>query len=153
GQGFCATAATALPVRQQVRGLLGKLLGRFRKAADAVTWVLPDGGQAEPAGERQTDLLLAWPDEPDALFDEERLRTCWPQARRLQRPGRTLFLVGGVEPLAAGAEATGQTALEQAERQLVVARQGGDPLRLAAALTDLGIAALRTCAAGRAVAL
>src|SRR5262249_58187316 len=101
GQGFGAPAAPALPVRQQVRGLLGKLLGRFRKAADAVTWVLPDGGQAEPAGERQTDLLLAWPDEPDALFDEERLRTCWPQARRLQRLRPALFPVRRVGPLAA----------------------------------------------------
>src|SRR5262245_31780740 len=152
-QGVCATAATALPVRQPVRGLLGKLLGRFRKAADAVTWVLPNGGQAEPAGERQTDLLLTWPEDEAALLGEERLRACWPQARRRQRLGPTLFLVGGVEPPAVGAEATGQTALEQAERQLAAARQAGDPLRLAAALTDLGVAALRACAAGRAVAL
>src|SRR5579864_4482152 len=44
--GICSTAATVVSVRQEVRGFVGKLLQRFRKASDDATWSLPNGETA-----------------------------------------------------------------------------------------------------------
>src|SRR5712692_9975945 len=53
--GLCATPAMLIPMRQSIRGLVGRLLQRFRKVPDDRAWMLPSGEPVEQAGERRTD--------------------------------------------------------------------------------------------------
>jgi tetratricopeptide (TPR) repeat protein len=152
-QGLCFLAATAICAQQRIPKLLRVLLPPYRKQPRGRSWVLPTSGIAEQVGERQTDLLLVWPQDDATSLDEAHLRTCWPRATRLQRLGRNLFLVGGILPQTPASEAAQGTPLEQAEQLLTAARQSGDRRREVAALTDLGVAALRGCEAQRAVAV
>ena len=118
-------------------------------------WLLPNGETAEQEGERETDLLLAWPREETSSLDEGALRSRWPEARRVQRLGKNLFLVAGVRGQEAGpqAEPTPGDPRQAAERLLAAARAAGDRRREVTALTDLGIVTLRECDARRALAL
>src|SRR5262249_24365711 len=96
-QGVCATPATAIRARQRVGGFFGRLLQRFRKGPGEQTWVLPNGESAEQAGERQTDLVLAWAEDDTVPLGEAELRARWPEGKRFRKVGKSLFLVGGVE--------------------------------------------------------
>src|SRR5262249_9448427 len=103
-QGLCATAATLVRARQQVGGFFAKLVQRFRKPGDNATWVLPSGETAEQVGDRQTDLLLVWPDQEAVPVEEAQLQARWSQAKRFRKIGKALFLVAGVEPPSARAD-------------------------------------------------
>jgi Tfp pilus assembly protein PilF len=146
--GLCSTAATAIPARRRVRGLLGKLLDRLGEGKASRTFVLPSGESVEQHGERSVDALLVWSDETGVGLDEDRVRSRWPQARRFQRLGPRLFLVEGLGMRAASANgATPVDDLESedakprphAEKVLAEARRSGDRSREATALTDLGV--------------
>jgi tetratricopeptide (TPR) repeat protein len=153
-QGLCATPATVVRARQR-RSLVARLLARWRGAAAAPTWILPDGTVAEQQGERQTDLLLVWSATEAAILVEERVRSCWPQATALRRLGQQLFLVSGVELPAtdtAGLPPPGSPQ-EQAEWLLSAARRAGDRRREASALNDLGVVCTHQGEALRAVTL
>src|SRR5205823_4898340 len=100
------------------------------------------------------DLLLAWAEHAQVQLDEARLRARWPNAGRLERLGKNLFLLSAV------ADLTGETVQAQsecdlrkaAEGLLAVARKGGDRFQEIAALTDLGVLATRAGEGQRAVA-
>ncbi|MCI0681286.1 MAG: tetratricopeptide repeat protein [Gemmataceae bacterium] len=92
----CSTAATTIQAQERGGGIFGKLLQSFRKAPDAITWVLPTGGTTEQVGARQTDALLAWSEPGEGPLSDEQLAARWPQATRRQRLGSNLFLVTGV---------------------------------------------------------
>jgi hypothetical protein len=68
-QGICTTPALAIRARQRRLGFVGKLLQRFRGDGQAVSWLLPSGESVEQHGERQTNLLLAWPESETATLD------------------------------------------------------------------------------------
>src|SRR5947209_5004641 len=68
-QGVCAVAATSVIAGHRRRGLLGRLLARFRPAGERV-WVLPNGEAVEQQGERQTGLLLVWAENGSPPLDE-----------------------------------------------------------------------------------
>ena len=144
-QGLCTLPATALPTRQRIRGVLGKLLGRFWSTPAEGSWLLPNGDSAEPCGERQTDLLLVWPEEDSQPLEESRLRSCWPQCQRLKQLGPQLWLLWSIAPSPAEKEVPPapppESCLQQAEQRLAAMRQAGDRPGEATALTDLGIAA------------
>jgi tetratricopeptide (TPR) repeat protein len=154
-QGLCATAATSVRAAQRAGGLLGKLLARWRRAAAGPTWVLPNGASAEQQGERQTDLVLAWPEDESASVTEEGLRRRWPHGKGFRRLGRHLFLVSGVQTsvMVGGPLPPQVCPKEQAQWLLTAARQAGDRRREALALNDLGIACTNASEAGRAVTL
>jgi tetratricopeptide (TPR) repeat protein len=151
-EGLCATAATSIRASQQVRGLFGKLFGRFRETAGGRTWVLPNGESAEQQGERQTDLLLVWAEDDGAPLDEARVRSRWPQGKQFRRIGKNLFLVSGIEPAADVPMSPAGSPPEQAEKLLAAARQAGDRRREALALDDLGVVLTRSGKAAQAVA-
>ncbi|MHB1559727.1 MAG: tetratricopeptide repeat protein, partial [Isosphaeraceae bacterium] len=144
--GLGSTAATLIRARETGGGLLGRLLGRLGAGKGRRTYELPGGVTVEQVGERSTDGLLVWLEDPSDTIDEERLRTRWPETRRCQRLGPRLFLVEGV-----GAKASSTTVAapppepddasprKQAEEALATARSKGDRMAEAAALTDLGI--------------
>jgi tetratricopeptide (TPR) repeat protein len=158
--GLCATGATAVPVRQRIQGWLGKLWNRFRKTTGENTWVLPNGGAGQQCGQRQAGLILVWADN-SASLDEAQIRSRWPHSQRVERIGRNLFVVGGIEAVknAPGQEAPTEQALletnlrETAERRLAAARQSGDRHQETTALTDLGIVYTRVGDAQRAMAV
>jgi tetratricopeptide (TPR) repeat protein len=139
--GICATPATLLRAREQSRGLLGKLWGRFSRNGEAPVWVLPNGTSAEQCGNRQTDLVLAWADDESTPLDDARIRSRWPASERLQKVGHNLFLISGIKPaVPKNGLAPGPTQgcpTEQAKQLLDEARQAGDTRAEAAALTDL----------------
>jgi tetratricopeptide (TPR) repeat protein len=150
---LCAIAATSVPVKQRVRGLLYALRAGFWRKDRADTWVLPNGDSAEQCGERQTDLLLVWPANQKDVLDDGRVQAHWPHGKRFQRLGQNLYLVSGIESPGAG---TGPESLphkpqatdpqggprEQAEYLLAVAVRTSERRGEALALTDLGILAL-----------
>ncbi len=149
--GICAMPATSIRARQRLRvGFLGKLTRKLVGAGGEESWTLPNGQAAERAGERKTDLALAWPQDDFASLSEEQARTRWPGLTRFQKLGQDLFLVAGVgaEPAAeqgpkapSGVKGTEElgSPVALAEQLLEAARQSGDQVREAAALTDLGI--------------
>jgi tetratricopeptide (TPR) repeat protein len=147
--GLCATAATAVPARQRVKGVLGKLLGRLREAKASRTFVLPTGESVEQCGERASDMILVWT-EDEAELHEDRIKAQWPEGRRYRRLGPSLFLVGGVPTQKAPAAAATASSLpspdlsprQHAEQILAAARQSGDRAKEALALTDLGVIVL-----------
>src|SRR5438046_5254817 len=97
-QGMCATAAASVRVRQNRRGLFGRLVPRFQRPSANPSWLLPNGESAEQWGERQTDLLLVWAENEANSLDEAVLRSRWPLSERLERIGKNLFLLAGVGP-------------------------------------------------------
>lgn len=147
-QGLCSMPANLLRTRQKVRGLLGRLFGRSAQTAEP-TWTLPTGQPTEQVGDRQSDLILAWTENGEPT-DEERIRKRWPGERRVQRLGRNLFLVAGVEAPKATLLPDGNPG-EQAEQLLAAARRTGDRRALALALTDSAIVATKNGAAQQAV--
>jgi tetratricopeptide (TPR) repeat protein len=151
--GLCTTPATAVPARQRDGGFFSKLVPHFGKAAGENTWMLPNGSSAQQSGERQTDLVLAWPADPNVNLDEISLKSHLPQAQRFQQIGKNLFLVFGVGQSDAAEEAKPLpqgNPNEIAERAIAAARQAGDRQQEALALTDLGILTLRQGDARRA---
>jgi tetratricopeptide (TPR) repeat protein len=151
-QGTCATAATLIRARQRLHGLFGRLLGKLRKPTGDPSWVLPNGEAAEQCGERQTDVVLVWPEDETASLEERQVRARWPEGKRFQKVGPGLFLVAGIEPRAPGSEVPQGSPREQAEQLLSAARQSGNRGAEATALTDLGISYQRSGDARRAVA-
>ena len=149
--GICATPVTSIRARQRLNvGFLGKLGRKLTGSGGEEFWTLPDGKTAERAGERKTDLALAWPQDETGSLSEEQARTRWPGLTRFQKLGQELFLVAGVGAEAAvESEPTAQSSVKEseelgcpvalAEQLLEAARQSGDRVREAAALTDLGI--------------
>jgi tetratricopeptide (TPR) repeat protein len=154
-QGLCATPATSVRVTQRARGFFGELLGRFRRSAEGRGWVLPNGEAAEQQGERQTDLVLVWPQDTAAPLAEEAVRARWPRGTGFRRLGQQLFLVLGVAPPAPGGGPLPPQACpkDQAEWLLASARRAGDRRREASALNDLGVVWTQNGQAARAVPL
>jgi tetratricopeptide (TPR) repeat protein len=155
GQGLCATPATAIRARQRIGGLVGKLLERYRTAHSDRSWVLPGGALAEQCGNKESDLILVWPEDSTAVLDEARVRASWPEAKECKKIGDGLFVVWGIarkrprqEPPPAAVEETAETL---AEPMLADARQGRDPRRIVSAMTDLGLVELERGNAGRAL--
>jgi tetratricopeptide (TPR) repeat protein len=147
-EGLCSAPATMIRARRAAKGFLGKLLGRFGERGGKRSFVLPNGENVEQSGERATDCVLAWPEDPAGSLDEQRVRTRWPEAREVRRLGPRLFLVGGVGArAAAGNGAPGPAGLspedgcprKTAEGFLEAARRDGDRAREVTALTDLAI--------------
>jgi len=153
--GLCATAATSIRLAQRVQGFFGKLLAPFRRSPGGPIWILPSGASAEPQGERQTDLMLAWTLDEGTSLAEVRVRARWPRAKGLRRLGRGLFLVTGPQPSGGGDGPLPPEGCprEQAECLLAAARQAGDRRREAAALNDLAIVSTNNHEAARGVAL
>jgi tetratricopeptide (TPR) repeat protein len=156
-QGVCATAATAIRARRRVGGIVGKLLERFRKARSDRSWVIPDGALVEQCGNKESDLILVWPEDETDRLDPERIRAQWPDSKECRQIGDDVFVVWGIarkrpqkEP---ETETIPQSSAAQAEAMLVAARQSGDQRRVAAALTDLGLIMLEGANANRAVEL
>jgi tetratricopeptide (TPR) repeat protein len=150
-EGLCATPATSIRARRRVKGLFGKLLGRFGEGRGKRSFALPSGEWVEQCGERSADGLLVWPDDPAEDLDEERVRSRWPEARRHRRLGPRLFLVEGVGSRAASANGSTSTTdmppqdvspRQQAEEVLAAARRDGDRTREVTALADLGVVLL-----------
>jgi tetratricopeptide (TPR) repeat protein len=150
--GLCATAATSIQVRRSRRGFFGKVFGVFQSTRGDRSWTMPNGEVTEQVGERQTSLILVWPENAVVELDEARIRASWPQSQRVCQIGKRLFLVSGVEPPKEAREGSSpapfvfqpqsqQNAeqLRAAEHLLAAARQSGDRRREIAALTDLGI--------------
>src|SRR5262249_43358974 len=128
----------------------------FQRAPDR-PWVLPNGQTAEQLGERRTDLLLVWAENEPASLDEAWVKSRWPEADRVERVGKNLFVVSGVGPAArmqgnvraegtppgrvpgTGPEATPAVCPRlEAERLVEAARASGDRRRQALALAELG---------------
>jgi tetratricopeptide (TPR) repeat protein len=156
--GICATAALAIPARHRVGGLFGKLLRPFQRNGEP-GWVLPNGQAAEQCGQRQTDLLLVWPQEEGAPLNEGQLKSRWPRCQKLQKIGGNLFLLKGVEPPVEASEDPELRQLQRcpqqfAEKLLELARQSGDRRKEVSALTDLGLVLMQTPGqAGKALSL
>lgn len=165
-QGLGTIPAVSIGFRQKVHHFLGWLWHRFRKADPGFAWVLPNGETAEETGERQTDLLLVWAEEESTPLDEKIVQQRWPRCRRIAKIGPGVFLLAGIQaPVAAASaliseskpssptspspegespkRATGNPR-RQAQTLLTAARQAGDQRRELMALTDLGIAFLRS---------
>jgi tetratricopeptide (TPR) repeat protein len=156
-QGVCATAATAIRARRKVGGALVKLLERLRTARSDLSFVLPDGALVEQCGNKESDLILVWPEDQTNPLDEERIRAQWPESKECRKFGDNLFVVSGIarkrpqkEP---ETDTTQGCSYEIAEQKLVVARRSGDPRRIVGALTDLGILALERSNPPRAIEL
>ena len=156
-QGLCAVPATSLRARQRVQGCLGKFWQRFRKPGGSQSWVLPNGASAEQVGERQAGLLLVWAENGTQVLDKAHVKARWPAAQRCQPIGSNLFLLSGLEPVAAPGAAepfpTEANPGDQAAHLLTAARQAGDRPAEVSALTDLGIAWMRGGQPRRAVEL
>jgi tetratricopeptide (TPR) repeat protein len=156
---LCSIPAVSMRVRQPLRGILGRLLERFQKASKDQTWLLPTGEAVEQCGERQTDQMLVWGEDEATPPNEERIKSHWPENCRLQRIGKNLFLVSGVEP-EANINGTQPAPVlpegspeEIAEGLAAAARKDGDRAKEVAALTDLGILHLRKHCPKHAVAV
>jgi tetratricopeptide (TPR) repeat protein len=141
-QGLCTLEASSMPARQKLRGPLGRVLDWFRKHAGPHAWLLPHGGYAEQAGERQSGLLLAWAEEETSPVDVADLRARWPEGQQVRKVGKNLFVVSAAQPGAAagGPVPLGGNPREQAEQLLGAARQSGDRRAEVSAQTDLGAA-------------
>lgn len=145
--GLCSTAVTSRKARQPIPRFFDFLLQFFRRTAADQMWSLPNGEQAEPCGERQSDLLLVWTEDESLILDEREIKKTWPQSSLMQPVGPRLFLLWGAAPSAsveseAVALPTEDTSREQAEKWLAAARHNGDRQGEASALADLGVLAL-----------
>jgi tetratricopeptide (TPR) repeat protein len=147
--GLCAVAATTVLARQRKKGIVGKLLARFHQAGSSRAYIVPGGGVAEQFGERDSDVLLVWPADPNGALEDERVKSRWPQGRGYQRLGPRLCLVRlpaqpkAEDPAAEQMLPAPDVSPRQYAEQLVAAARGsGDRAGEAAALTDLGIIVL-----------
>ena len=102
-QGLCAIAATSVPARQRLRGGLGRLLQGLRPSSKKRDFLLPDGSSSEQSGERCTDVLLVWSPGPEAR-SRSLVQAAWPQAKRVKRLSKDLYLLSGVEGRASSRE-------------------------------------------------
>lgn len=169
-QGICSLPAAVVRARQRKSaGLLGKLVRKLGGSGGDEAWSLPDGQPVEKCGDRKTDLVLAWPEDPGATLDESAARLLWPGLTRFEPLADGLFLVAGVAPGSAGstpraaAASNGVAGIQEteelgcpialAEQLLEAARQSGDRAREAAALTDLGIVVMNEGQLDKAAAL
>jgi Tfp pilus assembly protein PilF len=128
---------------------VGKLLERLHQAGSSRAFILPGGGAAEQCGERDSDVLLVWPEDQNGVLDDERVKLRWPESRGHERLGPKLFLVRlpaqpkpeepAIEPTLPAPDVTPR---QHAEELVAAARDSGDRAREAAALTDLGIIVL-----------
>jgi tetratricopeptide (TPR) repeat protein len=158
-QEICAITATAIQARQPIRSFLGKLVHRFRKSGER-SWTVPNGEFAEQVGDRQRDLLLVWGEVDADSPDEARIKSRWPECQQIQKLGKNLYLVSGVESSSTESEAPSlpaqpsqESPVPLAENMLAAARLAGDRRQDASALTDLGILLTRSGKAQQAVAL
>jgi hypothetical protein len=119
----------------------------FTKAAAEATWRLPNGTSAEQWGDRQTDMLLVWTEDKTSTLDEPRLRSRWPECRRVQRLGEKLFILSGIEFSAANSEEEPFPPQgcphQHIEELLAAARRQGNLAAEATALTDWGLVLIR----------
>jgi tetratricopeptide (TPR) repeat protein len=148
-EGLCTTPATTIQARQRISGLVGKLLDRLRQSGSSRAFVLPDGQWVEQCGERDSDLLLVWTEEPTVVLDEALITARWPDGRRYHRLGPRIGMVAlPVQAKPAGAvpeepvPPPDASPRKYAEELLAGARASGDRSREAAALADLGIVIL-----------
>jgi len=159
--GLCATAATSIRAREWIGGAVGKILHGLRERKGNRSFTLPSGRSAEQCGERQADVLLVWAQDERPIADETVIKQEWPEPARFQRLAANLYLVRGVATDAdrakAGKAADAQQPLAdgcpraEAETSLALARQSGDRLGEAIALTDLGAIGLNEGDPQRAV--
>ena len=112
--GLASTPATSIRARRRVRGLFGKLRDRFGEGRARRSFVIPGGESVEQCGERSVDCLLVWPDDPAEEFEEARVESRWPEARRRRRLGPRLFLVEGVSARGGSDERPGRRGPEHA---------------------------------------
>jgi tetratricopeptide (TPR) repeat protein len=162
-QGLCWLEATSIPARKAIKGGLGSIWRRVVPAKEKRVLHLPNGDSAEQCGERQAGLVLVWAQDATDLLDEARVRLRWPEANRFQRLGQNLFLVSGVNAIAAKTAVAPPTPApqpstparprDQADQLLAAARQTGDRGKVASALTDLGVTILNEGDARKALAL
>jgi tetratricopeptide (TPR) repeat protein len=153
--GIGAVAAIAVPVRQPIQTVWGKLWKRLQKASEGRSWLLPNGEQGVQCGERRTDLLFVWAEVDNAVLDEAWIKSHWPACGDVRRIGQGLFLVRGVQPpdTTVAAETGPSRPTATAERLVTSARQSGDRRREATALTDLALMLLHENQVPRALAL
>lgn len=146
--GLLATAATIIPTRQDLRGLLSRLLNSKRGEKDPRAFVLPNGRSVAQCGPRESDVLLVWTEGRGEELNPQEIAARWPDARGVRKLGRNLYVVAlmpvkatngpAVEPAAV----PGGSPREQAERSLETARRANDRQAEATALADLGVIGL-----------
>ena len=156
-QGVFAIAANAVPTQRQTQRLLAAVWRAFRKDSQRAIWFLPTGDAMEQAGERRTDLLLAWAADDTISLDHARIREKWPDCQEIRVLAKNLFLVVGVKlPVSARVAPSVPheiTPCALATRLLAEARQQGELSSEVAALLDMGIVVRREGNAGRAATL
>jgi tetratricopeptide (TPR) repeat protein len=147
GPGIRAAPATLVRVRQRVAGFFAQL---FRRGA-GYSWSLPNGRTGEQVGPRQTDLLLVWAEDATVPLEAQWVQARWPEGDRVQRLGKNLYLVLGVNQAVPGSPAAAPAAAAahpeeplagarlEVERSLAAARALHDRRREASALADLGV--------------
>jgi tetratricopeptide (TPR) repeat protein len=149
-RGLCTAPAVTTPMKERLGGSLAKLWARLRGPKGDRTLLLPNGRPVEQSGERQTDVVLVWTEDLEALLDSALVKELWPAGKCHRRLAKNLFLVSGLgeqpknnepEPVAA-VPATTASPRETADQALAAARQSGDPQREAQALIDLGAVVL-----------
>ena len=157
-KGQCATAATSIRARECRGGVLSGLWERVRGSHGSRTFQLPNGRTVEQCGERQSDLILVWPELNGHGLELDQLQARWPGASDIQKLGAHLFLVAGVSLSPAGLDAKPEQPLPsadcptaEADAILAAARQQGDRASEATALADLGVIALNEGDAQRAI--
>ncbi len=130
---------------------------RSVKTPNCAIWFLPTGDAMEQAGERRTDLLLAWAADDTISLDHARIREKWPDCQEIRVLAKNLFLVVGVKlPVSARVAPSVPheiTPCALATRLLAEARQQGELSSEVAALLDMGIVVRREGNAGRAATL
>jgi tetratricopeptide (TPR) repeat protein len=144
--GIGSTAATAMPARQPIRSLLGKVWQWLQKPAGQSSWLLPTGAYAEQTGERRSGIQLVWAVDGGVL-DESRLAARWDMSRQTRKVGPGVFVIYPTQPGFVTHTAVPNlrgNPRELAEKLLAAARQAGDRRAESIALTDLGIACLRS---------
>jgi tetratricopeptide (TPR) repeat protein len=145
------------PLKPGALGRLRSLLGQTKLRE----FKLPDGRIVEQQGERQSVLLVVTHDEGGELLNEV-IQSRWPSAPPARQLGPMLHLVEVQESRAASRQPEEQPETETKdtakvspraglERALATARAGGDAVREAVALTDLGILELNEGQAQKAV--
>ena len=134
---------------QSIRRSLIPVLRRLCRRKETRDFALPNGRSAQQSGERQTDLALVWTSDNEEPVDLERVKSRWPNAKRVQKLGRNLALVYGMPVKGSRGDVASVSPTEQpgdarkqAERWLAAARQSGDRRREASALADLGASLL-----------
>jgi len=152
--GLNSVTATVTPMRQIGKGRLGKFLNRIRGASERTTWTVPNGSEAEQAGERTENHLLVWSDDDAQIVDQDAILSRWPEATAYRKLGPQLFLVSGVAVASAAPDETtknqpqesadvSRDPIEQAQELLAAARANGERAAESSLLVDLGILCLQ----------